>query len=200
LLGYDKSRNRSNKLIYAYEFTDHAVYVGLTYNISDRQNHRDQDQEDSVTKYKEKTGLNPVRRLLTDYISVEQAIKGEADYIKKYQDNGWRVLNKSKAGSIGGNVVKWTKEELLKEGHKYSSRVEFQKNNGSAYNAARKKGWLKEICSHMPLLQIPNGSLIKKVCRKEAQKYKQELSLQEIVLGLMIKRGKMDGSMIFVLT
>ena len=184
--------NRSSKLIYAYEFSDNTVYIGLTYNINDRQKHRDQDEGDAVTKHKTKTGLKPIRKLLTDYIPVEEAIKEENAYIKKYLDNGWIILNKSKAGSIGGNVVKWTKEELQKEALKYISRVEFQKKKPGAYSSGRTKGWIKEICSHMPLLQIPNGSLTKEVCRKVALKYKTRTEFARDSAGAYDKAWKND--------
>lgn len=182
--------NRSNKLVYAYEFPDNSVYIGLTYNIENRQNHRNKDNNDAVTKHIKKTSLNPEIKLLTDYIHVEKAIKKEAESIKHYQGNGWVILNKSKAGSIGGNVIKWTKKELIKEAIKYKSRVELQKNNGAAYNAIRKNGWLKEICSHMPLLQIPNGSLTKEICRIEALKYKTRTEFARKSAGAYDKSWK----------
>lgn len=163
--------DRRHKLVYVYEFSDNAAYVGLTYNIQDRKVRRNVDYDDAVTKHISKTGLKPVIKLLTDYIYVDKAVIEEARYIRQYKNEGWHILNKSKAGSVGGNVVKWTKEKLRKEALKYKSRVEFQKRNGTAYAAVRKNGWLKELCAHMPLLQIPNGSLTKEVCRNEAIKY-----------------------------
>ncbi|TMI95344.1 MAG: hypothetical protein E6H08_06920 [Bacteroidetes bacterium] len=182
--------DRRHKLIYSYEFPDRAVYVGLTYNIQDRKTRRKADLDDAVTKHITQTELNPSIRLLTDYISVDNAVKQEARYIKLYQENGWSVLNKSKAGSVGGNVIKWTKDELRKEALKYKSRVEFQKSNGTAYTAVRKNGWLKELCFHMPLLQIPNGSLTKEVCRKEARKYQTRTQFARNSAGAYDKSRK----------
>lgn len=182
--------DRRHKLIYAYEFSDKTVYVGLTYNIQDRKVRRNADQEDAVTKHIIQTGLNPFIKLLTDYISVDEAVKEEARYIKLYKKNGWIILNRSKAGSVGGNVIKWTKEELKKEALKYKSRSEFQKNNSTAYAAVRKNGWLKELCSHMPLLQIPNGSLTKDVCRLQALKYETRTQFARNSAGAYDKSWK----------
>jgi len=36
-----RTGNRYNKCIYSYEFPDNTVYVGLTYNIEERQKNRD---------------------------------------------------------------------------------------------------------------------------------------------------------------
>jgi hypothetical protein len=44
---------------------------------------------------------------------------------------------------------KWTDKKLRKEALKYTTRAEFQKGSGAAYNAALKRGILDEICSHM---------------------------------------------------
>ncbi|WP_269609662.1 GIY-YIG nuclease family protein [Prochlorococcus marinus] len=43
----------------------------------------------------------------------------------------------------------WTIEKCKEKASKYHYRNEFQKEFGSAYNAALKNGWLDEICSHM---------------------------------------------------
>ena len=39
--------------------------------------------------------------------------------------------------------AKWTESSCYEEAKKYSSRSEFQRNNESAYNKARRKGWLE---------------------------------------------------------
>ena len=44
----------------------------------------------------------------------------------------------------------WTKERCKEETLKYNTRSEFQKGSESAYQAARKNGWLDDICKHMP--------------------------------------------------
>ncbi len=45
---------------------------------------------------------------------------------------------------------KWTNEELALEALDYKTRGEFQKNSNSAYQTARKKGLMAQICAHMP--------------------------------------------------
>jgi hypothetical protein len=69
-------------------------------------------------------------------------------------------------------IVKWTKEECQKESLKYNSRKKFAKGSSGAYSAALKKGWIDEVCSHMPRLSKPKHYWTKEVCQEEALKYK----------------------------
>ena len=168
----EKIGNRFNKCIYSYEFPDNYVYVGLTYNLDVRQKNRDNDINDQVIIHMKKTGLTPVKKQLTDYIDVNDAIKLEGYYVEKYKNNGWNILNKSKTGAIGGNVIKWTKEKCKEESLKYKSKIEFQKNSGGCYDAARRNGWLDDCCSHMVITQKPFGYWTFERCKEEALKYK----------------------------
>lgn len=172
--------NRRNKLIYAYEFPDKAVYIGLTYNINDRQSHRDHDEKDAVTKHKKRTKLNPIIKLLTDYMSVDEAIKAESKYIQKYVGKGWKILNRAKGGAIGGNEIKWTYDACKELALKCKNRSEFYKKSSGASHAALVNGWIDEIFSHMKRLINPNGTWTKKACWREALKY---LSRKDFAIG-----------------
>ena len=44
---------------------------------------------------------------------------------------------------------KWDYESVKEEASKYKSRREFWKGNGSAYQVARKNGWLDDCFGHM---------------------------------------------------
>lgn len=44
----------------------------------------------------------------------------------------------------------WGIEECRREALKYKSRTEFSIKSGGAYNAAKKNGWLNDICAHLP--------------------------------------------------
>ena len=60
---------------------------------------------------------------------------------------------------------KWTYETCLEEARKYKSRGEFSKKCGSAYQVARKNGWLDD-CTFEEQLKIWD----KKTCLEEANK------------------------------
>jgi len=145
----ERRGDRFNKCIYVYEFFDNFAYIGLTYNLEKRQINRNNNKKDQVTKHIEKTGLIPIRKQLTDYIPVNDAIKMETYYVEKYKNDNWNILNVSKAGGLGGSHIKWTKEKCQCEALKYNYRNEFKINNKSAYFTSIKRGWLNDICSHM---------------------------------------------------
>lgn len=43
----------------------------------------------------------------------------------------------------------WTKERCAERAIGYSTRTDFQRGCGAAYNSAHRRGWLDEICAHM---------------------------------------------------
>lgn len=97
--------DKYNRCIYSYEFSDKRVYVGLTCNLIRRQYDRNSNNNDSVTKYINETGLIPLRKQLTDYIPVVDAIKKEFEILNEYVNNGWIPLNKCKTGGIGSYSI-----------------------------------------------------------------------------------------------
>jgi len=48
-----------------------------------------------------------------------------------------------------GAKIKWTKQAIIDDARKYSTKVIWQENNESAYKSALKNGWLNEATSHM---------------------------------------------------
>jgi predicted GIY-YIG superfamily endonuclease len=141
-----------SRCIYAIEFSDNSVYIGLTYNINKRFKDHITDvkyNSSSVLKYIKKTGLTPFLKQLTDYLDVEIASKLEEIKKKEYEASGWNIINKVKCGGIGGNKIKWNKENCKKAASQFKTKMDFRKNCGSAYTISLKNKWLTEICSHM---------------------------------------------------
>lgn len=64
----------------------------------------------------------------------------------KAKSTGWLPdmywLNRTKPDK----TKKWTKEEVIKEGKKYSTRIDFKNGCSSAYSKACKNGWINEMC------------------------------------------------------
>lgn len=147
--------NRYNRCIYSYEFPDNHVYIGLTYNPDVRNNFRKYNKRDQVTKYIKISGLKPKFMQLTDYILIDEASKLEIFYVEKYKKDGWIILNKIKAGGLGGGNLIWTYDKIKEEALKYNSRYDFRKNAGGAYAAASLNGWLFDVCSHIKRTRKP---------------------------------------------
>ena len=187
-----KTGNRYNKCIYSYEFPDNYVYVGLTYDIEKRQKDRDNNQKDSVTEHIILTGLQPIRKQLTDYIPVDEAIELEGYYLNKYIDDGWIKLNKTSTGAIGGEVVKWTKESCRLEALKYNNKKDFRNKSSSAYVTTKHNKWIDELCSHMLEIKKSNGFWTKEKCAEIAKEYNNitELDKNYPSCYVIMKRNK----------
>jgi hypothetical protein len=139
------------RMVYAYEFSDNTVYVGLTLNKEKRHSsHNDLVKISSpVAKHILKTKLTPEFKVISDYIDAQDAQDLENCTIENYRQNGWNILNSHKGGGLGACRRFWTKDMVQKEAEKYTTRGEFKKNSKNAYQAAQKYGWLEELTKNM---------------------------------------------------
>jgi len=140
------------RLIYAYEFSDNHVYIGLTYNIEKRQQNRNADKNDPVIKHINETNLIPERKILTEFLEKDISSKTEGQFLQKYKSEGWKILNRRKTGSLGGNnSIILTKDQCLKSAKKYQTRSVWYYSDIPAYNRAKKYGddFFEECCKHM---------------------------------------------------
>jgi predicted GIY-YIG superfamily endonuclease len=144
--------NIYNRFVYTIEFENGSVYVGLTCDLERR---KLQHIKNSSNKYvSELIYTNIKYKFNTDNIlyDVNEAIKIECLLIEKYRNKGYKVLNISKGGGLGGNVIKWTDENIKEEALKYNNRSSF-KRSSLLYSTACKRGILDEICKHMKKVQ-----------------------------------------------
>jgi hypothetical protein len=143
--------SKYKRLIYAYEFPDNNVYVGLTYNLNRRDKGHMKRGTSAVYLHMEKTGLAPIRKSKTVYINREEAKDMEGKILQDYKDKGWNILNRAKTGGLGGGTKKWTKENIQKESLKYDNLSDFYKFAPSAINAAKSFGqdFYNQVTSHM---------------------------------------------------
>jgi predicted GIY-YIG superfamily endonuclease len=84
-----------------------------------------------------------------------------------------------------------TKEVCANEALKHASRVAFQKDGKRLYIAARRRGWLDEISSHMDYLRNPSNELTFERCAEEAQKYSSRTEFARGSTGYYIKARRM---------
>ena len=160
------------RLVYKYVFSNNVIYIGLTYNLDVR--HNQHLRRGTMFKYCQLTGSTIPNPLVISngFLHIDAAVKLEYDSILFYKNNGYTVLNKAKAGSLGGSILKWTKEACQTEALKYDSKKEFREANNSAYNSAYKNGWLDEIISSFSIpSKKPYGYWTKERCHEEALKY-----------------------------
>ena len=73
----------------------------------------------------------------------------------------------------------WTLETLQAEAVKFSSRTEFQKKSGSAYNAAGRLKLRDAICGHMATIKKPDGFWTLEALLAESIKYTSRQEFQQ---------------------
>jgi len=149
----------SKRFIYIYIFPDNTVYIGLTYNIAERnRNHLSGQCDSRVYDYIKLTGLIPKLEIITpEPIFIDDAVKMEIKLIEEYQNKkSHRVLNISLGGGLGGCKFFWTIERCQEDALKYNTRNEFKNKSRSSYGATTKNNWLDDICFHMVNGRIKN--------------------------------------------
>lgn len=95
--------HKYKRCIYALEFSDNFVYVGLTHDVLERK--EGHFRQGPVANHMHKTGLKPKLIQLTNYISVENAINKEGYWQRKYKREGWISLHSRKPGGIGAGKL-----------------------------------------------------------------------------------------------
>lgn len=188
-----KSGNIYKRCIYAFEFPDKSVYVGLTYNIDKRQESHYKSLTSQVNKHIKLTDLQPELLKLTDYIDVELAKVSEGYFIQQYINKGWTSLNVQKPGNTGGN--KKTTEEKCKDiVEKYDSLYLFRKEQPNIYRNIIRYNW-KHLISNLSRNYKESGYWTKDKCQDIAQKYKSRIDFfknDPSSYNISRKRGWLD--------
>ena len=185
--------DKYKRCIYSYEFNDNSVYIGLTCDLERRNIQHYSDIKSAVNIHINKSGITPKLIKLTDYLEVGKAQKMEYTFLKKYEDNGYNILNKMKTGGIGGSI-KWTKETCLKEALKYDNYSNFRKGCQGAYNKCLKNKWLVEI-EHFEKyysMKINDENITKKMCLEESLKYNNYSDFRknsDVIYRKCLKKG-----------
>ena len=162
--------------VYAYEFIEqNTVYVGRT--LMRLKNRRDLEHifsNDSVSKFAKENNIPvPEMKILEDNLTIKEGAENEGIWLELYKEDGWKILNIAKTGSIGRighRFSKYTYEvcyELAKNCH---SKKEFEKYNASAYHIAYKNKWLDDYIWFISYSK-PRGYWNYEHCYEEAKKY-----------------------------
>jgi hypothetical protein len=98
----------------------------------------------------------------------------EGCVVEKYRNEGWKILNRAKTGSLGSCTRVWTLEMLKDLAKKYKNRTEFVTKEPNAYAAIARNGWLDDVFQDMKRLINPNNTWTYEVVAKEASKYNKK--------------------------
>lgn len=131
-------------LVYAYEFPDNSVYVGLTSDEEKRKykHNRIGPVFDNIQK-----GLAPVYTVISRNLGVRSAAELETETIKDYKSRGFIVLNSRPGGELEA-IRRLTFEQALENAKSFRSRTEWS-NGSSAYQTALTRGWLDDIAEKL---------------------------------------------------
>ena len=168
--------NKYNRAIYVFEFPDKSVYVGLTGNVERREkSHTEEEENSAVRLHMLQLGKKPKMKIVSDgYINYKDAQNMEGCVVEKYRNEGWKILNRSKTGSLGSCTRVWTLDMLKDLVKKYKNRTEFVTKEPNAYAAIARNGWLDDVFQDMKRLINPNNTWTYEVVSKEAAKYNKK--------------------------
>jgi hypothetical protein len=161
-----------NRMVYVYEFTDNHVYVGLTCNKKRRHNaHTNIDKILSpVAKHIIKTGLDPIYKEESTYITAIDAQNLEHRTLERYRSEGWVILNTAKTGGLGKPIgTPLTMEKVRDLASSYPTRIAFRRAHSREYRAAHRYGWLEDVFMNIPKQDRIKWNYIK--TKEEALKY-----------------------------
>lgn len=176
------------RALYAYEFVDKSVYVGLTYDYEQRHQQHLTDTRKRLWKKFQTTLFKLVK--FNVWMDKNSAKLEEEKLVETYKTSGWTILNRIRAGGLGGTTRKWFKNTCAKEAKKYRTRSAFIKGSSGAYDAAKDNGWLDEICGHMQRLRVRKWTRDKLL--EEAKKYSMLKDFREQAAGAY-ERALKDG-------
>lgn len=143
-------------IVYAYEFTDHCVYVGHTFQPSARKwQHM---QRGPVLAHMAICSNHSYKILADGLNSPAESSNAEAYWQAKYKEDGWTPLWIAKAGGLGTvQVIKWAREAVMAEAKKYQTRQEWINKSQMSYRSAKRNGWFDEASAHMPKRKLGVG-------------------------------------------
>lgn len=199
LLGYKIDRR-----IYAYVFPDNAVYVGLTGNHKTRHKDHMVVKSSAVKIHMEETGLEPELNYLTDYMHEEKAAQQEQKYVKRYEAKGYKILNRVKAGGLGGCYKRYSIEDAKRIAMRAKTRKELRRKHMAIFNILKEHGMLEQCIPIMEKTiskikeQKPSGYWTYERCVEESKKYRSRTHMREhnqYVLTLMQRNGWLDEIM-----
>lgn len=176
--------DRHNYCIYVYLDNDNKVaYVGLTvdkkrrhFNHSTGFDRKGKGTKSPVYLHFQSIGQPvPEPIYLEDRLTAREAQSKEHEWLMKYQQMGYRLLNTAKTGagigSLGSASIKWTKPKVFKEAQKYQSRSEFAAKSAGAYTVAVKRGWIDQMHWMKEKWSHPTPKWTKEAVFEESKKY-----------------------------
>lgn len=173
--------NNHKRYIYSYEFPDNTVYIGLTYNLENRKISHLLNKKSPVFKHIHKTKLDYVyKKVYEDSFTQDVASLMEIRAVEYYKNNGWRILNTKKAGSLGGSTKKWTYTKIVKEFKNLKTLSEARdKLPHFVFTIIKNNGWWDELVGRLIIDSRIRGYWTQELALDKLKDYKTRYQLQK---------------------
>lgn len=193
------------RCIYAYEFPNNVCYIGLTFDIEKRHKEHSTTDKSAVYRYCLENKIQiPKPIKLTDYVNKDEASKLEGEFLEKYKERGWNMINKAKTGGLGGHRNSFTNKKidvaLCKNiAMECDNQTQFMEKYRSLYLFSKRRGWLEYIFSHFDKEEIRNKGH-KKTGEKQKGKIQDPLIYRNAAikanLNKIVEQYDLDGNFI----
>lgn len=142
-------------VIYAFKFSDHRIYVGLTFKVDDRR--KDHLRFGPVCRHIQECPTYEFTILQDKITSPAEAVAAEKKWIDYYRNEpGWTIMNDAPGGSLGAVKAlsrEWTIDELADVAGQFRTRKEWLLGNQAVYKRAKRMGVFEEVCRKAGLPQ-----------------------------------------------
>lgn len=144
-------KGNKQRVIYVYEFeASHAAYIGLTFSMDVR--NKRHHKEGTVYEYAKKCNIAiPIPKILTEHLPQDEAAIQEGVWTQYYRENGWKILNRIKTGSLGGQEkLDYDLQKIENSMIGYNSLTEWANDFSSYRDFIQKQGLDYLLDKHFP--------------------------------------------------
>jgi len=145
---------KTKRVIYAFEFSNKSVYVGLTCRPEVRYQEHTTKEKTAVGRFiKSHPEVTFEYKVISVPLSPKEASILEQETLEDYLKKGWIALNKMSPGGLGKVKHWWTKEKCKVFADLCYSREELHRKYPRAYSSIQRNLWY-DLYDHMPLYSV----------------------------------------------
>lgn len=157
--------------IYAFEFEDKCVYVGLTCSFERRKDEHLTQDNSAVYKHIEETSSQPTMVIKSDYIDFFKAKELEGIILRDYTEKGWKALNRTGTGGLGTNSRVGILLQKCSSRAKYCTDFkEMSMRFPNAYSICERYDWFEYLDEYLGSIESGQFTLSKNASKRTPKK------------------------------
>lgn len=157
--------------IYAFEFEDKCVYVGLTCSFERRKDEHLTQDNSAVYKHIEETSSQPTMVIKSDYIDFFKAKELEGIILRDYTEKGWKALNRTGTGGLGTNSRIGILLQKCSSRAKYCTDFkEMSMRFPNAYSICERYDWFEYLDEYLGSIESGQFTLSKNASKRTPKK------------------------------